>query len=517
MKILRVGAIILLGFGAATMARAATDVGPYYWVLKRADFNQTSTANPVPAGAPFQLHSSVLRAAGGNFGGATSFFVAPASSVINTPQAYTLISDGSLQYDTYLGSQSDLDKAFASGRYDLDIRGAANEYFPTIRLDGPSSFPPEKPKISNSDFNNGQLVVKPTQALTLNWNSFASHDADDVIIFTVTQGTAIIARNVLPPTTLSKAFAANFFKAEQSYTAEISFVKVTNRNTTDIAGSIGLGGFASTTRIFISTSSRTPLNGLANISTRGLVGTGDNVLISGFIVTSSDTTPLRVVVRAIGPSLATQGIKNPLLDPTIQLFDGNNKLITSNDNWKTTTSASLITQAHLNPGDARESAILRDLAPGKYTAVVQGKNGATGIGLTEVYNLGSTGATKLANISTRGQVLTDDQVMICGVIVVGPFSHSILFRALGPSLSPAVTGVLANPTLQIVNAQGQTTANNDNWKAPQQAEIQATGLAPSDDKESAVLRTFGPGSYTAIVRGKSNGTGISLIEAYQLN
>jgi hypothetical protein len=519
MKKLRAGVFIFIGLGITTIARAASDVGAYYWIFKRADFVQTSTANPVPAGAAFHFTSFVQRSSTGSFASATSTLIAPGASVINTAQAYSLTGDGNLQYDTYLASQSDLDKAFAPGAYNLDIRGAMSEFTPTLFLNGNSIFPAEKPKITATNFKNGQLVVTPTAPLTLSWNSFADHDfVDDVIVFTVTKGTTTVIREVLAPGTTSRAFAANFFEADQSYVVEISFVRVVDKDTAMVPGSTGLTGFATTTRIYISTSSRAPVSGLANISTRGMVGTNDNVLISGFIITSTDSATLRVIIRAIGPSLTSAGIASPLQDPTIDLFDAHNHLIASNDNWRSTQYPGVITRAHLNPTDDRESALIRDLAPGRYTAVMRGKSGTTGVGLTEVYNLSSFGAAKLANISTRGQVLTNDQVMIGGLVVQGPFSHSILFRALGPSLANAgVSGVLANPTLQLFNAQGQILAGNDNWKDSQQAAIQATGIPPTNDMESAILRTLGPGSYTAIVRGKSSTTGIALIEAYALN
>jgi hypothetical protein len=517
MKILRVGAFILLVCGAVAVAEAASDVGTYYWVFKRAEYNQTSTANPVVAGAPFHFHSLVERTAGGSFSGGTSTLALPLGSVVASPQSYSANSDGSLQYDAYLGSQSDLDKAFASGSYNLNIRGATTDYFSTVRLVGATSFPPQIPKVSNTAFKNGQLVVKPTQAFTLTWNSFASHDADDVIVLSIVQGTNIVSRTVLPGSATSKAFAANFFKAEQTYIADLSFVKVVDRNTTDIPGSTGLGGYATNTRVYLSTSSLNPINGLANISTRGFVGTGDNVLISGFIVVSPDSSKVRVIVRALGPSLTGQGVVGALQDPTIDLLDKDHHLIGSNDSWRTTASLGFINTYHLAPSDNRESALVRDLLPGDYTAIVRGKNGTTGIGLTEVYNVGSSGNGKLANIATRGQVLTDDKVMICGLIIGGPSNHSILFRALGPSLSPGVAGVLADPVMQVINAQGQTLASNDNWRDTQQTDIQATGLAPSNNMESAVLRTLGPGLYTAIVRGRQHTVGIALAEIYSLN
>ena len=283
MKKLRLGTLVFLAIGTATIAQAASDVGPYYWIFKRRDFMQTSTANPVPAGAPFHFASLVTRAPSGSFTGTTSMITPPPTGIINTPQNYSLIADGSLTYDTYFGSQANLDSAFGSGGYNLDIRGSMQEFTPTLHLTPrTSSFPPEIPKISNFPFSNGELVVHPTAAFTLNWNSFASHDfVDDVIVLTITRGTATVLREVLPPTATSRAFAANFFQAEQAYTIEISFVKVVEKNFASISGSTGLTGFASTTRIVMSTSSRVPISGLANLSTRGMVGTGQTVLISG--------------------------------------------------------------------------------------------------------------------------------------------------------------------------------------------------------------------------------------------
>jgi hypothetical protein len=298
----------------------------------------------------------------------------------------------------------------------------------------------------------------------------------------------------------------------------LSFVKVVKWDSAKIPGSTGLTGFAATTRINISTSARRPINGLANLSTRGVVGTGDNVLISGFVISSTDTAPLRVIVRAIGPSLSRFGIANPLQDPIIQLFDSQRRLIATNDNWRTTLHSGVITGAGLHPSDDRESALVRDLSPGAYTAVVVGKGNTTGVGLTVVYNRASLGQAKLINIATRGQVLINDEVMIAGLVAQGPLNHSYLFRVLGPSLAGAgVSGVLANPVLRLVNADGALIAFNDDWKESQQAQIQATGLAPTNDNESAILRTLGPGVYTAIVRGRNMTTGVGLVEVYALN
>jgi hypothetical protein len=520
MKKLWVGVFIFIGLATATIARAATDIGPYYWVFKQIDRRQTSTAAPVVAGAPYHFFSLVEIAPGGQLM-QLSNFVPPGGSVLGQ-QNYSLASDGSLQYDTFFSSQQSLDNAFHSGKYQLDLRGRTVNYLPKLNLGVNVFYSTLAPKLSNTNFRNGQLAVDAAAQLTLSWNSFSDHDANGmdiiVLIITNTNGNVTVFRDVLPATATSKTFAANFFKKNENYIVDLSFVKVSNKDTASISGSTGLTGYARTTHIFVSTSTRTPLSGLANISTRGLVGTGDNVLISGFIITSASnsTVPMTVVVRALGPSLVAAGITNVLMDPTLDLFDGSGNLLGSSDDWESTPGASSVRTAGLGPRFTHESALYRTLPPGGYTVVVRGKNNTTGTGLVEVYNLGSDGDAKLANISTRGQVLTNNDVLIGGLIIQGPLSHSVLLRALGPSIA-GVAGVLQNPTLQVVNAQGGTLSFNNDWRDSQEAQIQATGLAPGNDKDSAVLQSLSPGGYTAIIRSKNTNTGVALVEAYALD
>ena len=243
---------------------------------------------------------------------------------------------------------------------------------------------------------------------------------------------------------------------------------------------------------------------LANISTRLNVMTGDNVLIGGFIIGGPDNK--KVVLRAIGPSLSNPpfNLSGVLADPTIELHDGTGAIIASNDNWKDSQQAD-ITATGLAPTNDLESAILQTLAPGAYTAIVRGKNGGTGVGLVEVYDGDLSANAKLTNISTRGAVGTGDNVMIGGFVVGAGASATVVVRAIGPSLSNPpfnLTGVLQDPTLSLFDAHGTMIASNDNWKDTQQAELQATSLAPTDDRESAILATLPPGSFTVIVRGK---------------
>jgi hypothetical protein len=165
-----------------------------------------------------------------------------------------------------------------------------------------------------------------------------------------------------------------------------------------------------------------------------------------------------------------------------------------------------------------ESAIVATLAPGAYTAIVAGATDTPGIGLAEVYDLGPAAIpTKLANISTRGLVQTGDDVMIGGFII-GNQTSQVLVRAIGPSLSAVgVSGALADPMLELHDGNGVLLASNDNWRSDQEAEIEATTIPPDNDLESAILRTLGPGAYTAIVGGVNNTTGVGLVEAYNLD
>lgn len=245
---------------------------------------------------------------------------------------------------------------------------------------------------------------------------------------------------------------------------------------------------------------------LANISTRLPVQTGDNVLIGGFIL--SGTQPKRVVVRAIGPSLPVPG---KLDDPVLELYDSNG-LLASNDNWRSTQEAELLASG-FQPSNDLEAAILITLpANAAYTAIVRGASSTTGVGLIEVYDLDSAADSTFANISSRGLVQTDDNVMIGGFIIQGTSSKPVVIRAVGPSLP--VPGKLADPTLDLYDGSGNLIASNDNWRSTQEAELIATNLQPSNDLESAIVRILPPSAYTAIVRGKNGTTGIGLVEVY---
>ena len=254
---------------------------------------------------------------------------------------------------------------------------------------------------------------------------------------------------------------------------------------------------------------------LLNISTRMQVLTDDNVLIGGFIVTGA--APKQVIVRAIGPALTGFGVPGALADPILELNGANG--VTTNDDWKDTQQAE-IEATGLQPTEDAESAILATLAPGAYTAIVRGVNGTTGVGLVEAYDLDQPADSKLANISTRGFIDTGDNVMIGGFII-GPEDlgdTTVLVRAIGPSLENfGVANALQEPTLDLFDGNGILLSTNDDWMDTQQTEIEDTGLAPTDDRESAILATLPPGGYTAIVRGVGDTTGVGLVEVYHLD
>ena len=281
------------------------------------------------------------------------------------------------------------------------------------------------------------------------------------------------------------------------------------------------------------TSSATPASRLGNISARAFVETGDNAMIGGFIVQGPHTK--RVIIRAIGPELSHHGVPNVLANPTLELHNATGALIASNNDWATTIIGGIIRANQVRdirasgyaPSDGRESAIIADLPPGRYTAIVRGINDTTGVGLVEVYDLSPEISSTLRNISARSFVQMGDNVMIGGFIVTGADPKRVIVRAIGPDLAHyGVPNALINPTLELYNRSGALIAHNDNWMTTilggiitrnQVQDIRDSGHAPRDPRESAIVATLQPGNYTAIVRGVNNTTGVGLVEVYDLD
>ncbi|MDQ6809928.1 MAG: DVUA0089 family protein [Verrucomicrobiota bacterium] len=252
---------------------------------------------------------------------------------------------------------------------------------------------------------------------------------------------------------------------------------------------------------------------IANISTRMNVGTGNDVLIGGFIVKGSQSK--KVIVRAIGPSL--NGIAGAIADPTLELHDSTGATVASNDDWQSGADAAELMASGVAPLNASESALIATLPAGSYTAIVSGYGGAVGVALVEVYEYDAN-STRLMNISTRGRVGLSDQALIGGMIVQGTKSKNVVVRALGPSLASMLSGALSDPMLEIRDGSGTLVAANDDYvNSPQYAQIVATGVPPSDTREAAVLASLAPGSYTAVVRGANNATGVGMVEVFDLD
>jgi serine protease AprX len=253
---------------------------------------------------------------------------------------------------------------------------------------------------------------------------------------------------------------------------------------------------------------------LANIGTRLHTEAGENALIGGFILTGSQDK--RVLIRAIGPSLA---LPDKLLNPTLELHDSSGAVIAFNDNWISSPDKPAINGSGLAPTNDLESAIIATLpANGQtYTAIVRGVANATGSAVVEIYDVDRAANSKLANISTRGFVQTGDNVLFAGTIVSGQAAQKVIVRAIGPSLS--VAAKMADPTLELRDSNGTLMQANDNWvDSPDKQAIIDSTVPPTDDHESAIVATLSANnaSYTAIVRGANDTTGIAVVEVYAL-
>jgi hypothetical protein len=244
-------------------------------------------------------------------------------------------------------------------------------------------------------------------------------------------------------------------------------------------------------------------------------------MIGGFIITGNASKP--VVLRGLGPSLVNSGVAaaTVLNDPFLELHGPGGALITMNDNWKDSPQRSQIEGTIYQPTDDRESVIVATLPPANYTAILTGVGQTTGVGLVEIYDNGQTVDSQLANISTRGFVQTADNVMIGGFMLGGNNNPTrIAVRGLGPSLAQffGANNVLADPTLELHDANGTLLISNDNWQDDpvSAAQLTTNGLAPQNVKEAGIFTTLPPGAFTAILAGQSPGTGIGLVEIYNL-
>jgi len=271
---------------------------------------------------------------------------------------------------------------------------------------------------------------------------------------------------------------------------------------------------------------------LLGLSTRGWVGTGDDLMITGFWVEGSD--PKQVVLRGMGPSMAAQGVSGTVADPRLDLYQsdgvGGSTLLASNDNWENTpANVDLMNAIGLPiPTSNLESVLALNLDPGVYTAHLSGTGNGTGVGLLEAYDADSVLAPdlpKLAAISTRGVVRTDDEVLIGGFIITGTEPKLVLVQAVGPSLEGSgVTGLLDEPRVEIVRGSDQAiVGENDDWEVGNDiADVMAAraraGATPltTGSRDAAILIYLPPGLYTAVASGANGSTGVALMNIYEV-
>lgn len=258
---------------------------------------------------------------------------------------------------------------------------------------------------------------------------------------------------------------------------------------------------------------------LSNVSTRGMAGAGENVMIAGFII--EGTTPRTVAIRVLGPSLTTYGVTGVLANPNLTLNSAGVDLA-SNDDWQSdATSAAALRAANLAPTSPLEPALVRTLPPGGYTVLARGSGTSTGVVLMEAYDLDAASSgqsgSRLINLSTRGRVGTGDSVMIMGFIIGGSVARDVLVTTIAGSLGEyGVAGVLNDPKMEIFAGQ-QKIAESDDWiDSPDFETIARTGFSPRNPLESAVWLHLNPGAYTAVVSGVNGLQGVSLPEVYDV-
>jgi hypothetical protein len=254
------------------------------------------------------------------------------------------------------------------------------------------------------------------------------------------------------------------------------------------------------------------------------VGTGDDALIEGFIVQGPAGSSKKMLVRAIGPSLAQFGISDALANPTLELHDSTGATVATNNDWKITQIGGLITADQFNeinssgapPSNELESAIIAPLQPGSYTAIVRGTGNSVGTGVVDAFDLDQAASARLANIATRGLVQAGDKLMIAGFIVQNG-AVKVVVRGIGPSLTQfGISNALPDTTLQLRDQQGTIVRENDDWKTSQQQELESLSLQPTHDLEAALVETIQPGQYTAQLRGKGTDSGTGVVQVYFL-
>lgn len=390
MKKILVFAASLIAAMSASAVLAANDVGSFYVTFKAQRYSQTDATTVALNGTnPYRFTSRVSQASGGSLTGGT--ITPPNTGSVTTPQPYAAANDGTgaIQVEQKFSTLSALNAAFGDGQYTIAVNGGSGTYNSQLTLTG-ETYPSEIPKLSNTNFNNGALLIDPRKPFTVTWNSFAEATAQDAVIFTLSDANnQNVMLQILPGSATSQLIPANTLQPISGYSLTLYFFKVDNTNTTSIPGSTGYGGYAVSTKVSLST----PVEGLLNISTRAKVLTGNDVIIGGIIITGFDAH--KIIVRALGPTLTQFGVAGALANPTLELRDGSGTLLGTNDDWQTTQIGGIINADQMTdiensgyaPPDPAECAIIATLPAGDYTAIVRGKNNTTGVALVEAYQL----------------------------------------------------------------------------------------------------------------------------------
>lgn len=255
-----------------------------------------------------------------------------------------------------------------------------------------------------------------------------------------------------------------------------------------------------------------------NLSTRSLVGPGDNVEIAGFVI--GGTASKRVLVRAAGPALnASFGLPNTLADPALEVRDATGALVASNDDWEASLAPTFAAVgAFAWAAGSKDAALVVTLPPGTYSAIIRGAGASTGVALAEVYDVDGNAGSSLINLSTRSFIGGDATPQIGGFVVGGNAPKTVVIRATGPTLHKAfgLVGALNDPVIEVRTAAGGLVATNDDWDASLASHFTAVGAFawPADSRDAAVVATLAPGAYTVVVHGKSNAAGLALVEVY---
>ena len=306
-----------------------------------------------------------------------------------------------------------------------------------------------------------------------------------------------------------------------SSTLTLSNVTAKNAGAYTVVVRNSLGTITSSARLTVDDSSR-----LANIATRGVSGTGEKVLIVGFVIDGPSAKT--VLLRGVGPTLTSFGLSETIANPVLSLFDSTGTKIAENDNWGTAgggVNAALFSTLGAFPlaSNSVDSALMRTLEPGRYTAQLTDAAGGSGVGLVEIYE-NDLMPSRLVNLSSRVFVGTGASLAIPGIVVRGPVSKKLLIRAVGPTLSAfGIQAALLDPTLTIVDSSNETVTSNDNWSdAGKGVEVGAIAASvgafafPVGSKDAAVLVTLAPGNYTALVKGSGDSSGVALVEVYEV-